>query len=535
MTFEKKKQRYLALRKKKILQARRCFWTFQKINSPDDFKDERTWLIVLALSLQSFYKDEPASYLANHSIEHHQKLDLSDSTIDITFEAIEDKTLITVDNSNADILIVEAPRRHHKSHSLINFEDWVFGQDPKHIMITSAHNTDLANEFSQYVRDGIEQVRMKSTAIIYSDIFPFTRMKYGDRSKKRWALEGNFLSYTGSGILTPVTGKGGKMIVFDDPIKGPLEAFNEQHLDKVWSSYTNGWLAPLEKPRKQILVMTPWITGDPGDRIIKGAAESGEVVKIYNCKVYSDTQGMLCEDILDKRAFDILSARLDPIILSGNYLCKRLGLAGKLYTNFNLYKIDDQPKLFSEIYAYIDTADEGMDFLDAGIAGIHNTKDEFGLSVKKAYMLDVYHTQDGMEITEEETARFLIRNHIQKSMTVVVESNNGGRGFARNVERILREKYPNESKGIYFEWFHQSENKKARINSQSNTIMKHFLFPADWRTRDKSWTGYSESMINYSKEGENAHDDCADMTTGIAEHINTDLTMMEALRQRRAK
>ncbi|MCK5609444.1 hypothetical protein KAR91_46655, partial [Candidatus Pacearchaeota archaeon] len=272
--LEKKKSLFIAKRKKKIKQARRCFWTFQKLNDPRSFHDERTYLILLALSLQSFYKDEPASYLAKFSIEHHQRIDLSDSTIDYTFESKGEKTLITVDNSNADILIVEAPRRHHKSHTLINFEDWVFGQDNKHIMITSAHNTDLANEFSQYVRDGIEQVRFKATDIIYSDIFPFTRMKYGDRSKKRWALEGNYLSYTGSGIMTPVTGKGGKMIVFDDPVKGPLEAFNEKHLEKLWTSYTNGWLAPLEHPRKQIFVMTPWIEGDPGDRIIKGAKES---------------------------------------------------------------------------------------------------------------------------------------------------------------------------------------------------------------------------------------------------------------------
>ncbi len=357
------KEEYRLEREIATLEARESFWHFQKITDPTSFRDDRTYLIILSLALQSFYENNPVSYTPNAPI---QKLDLDacDIDIDITNETI------TVDSSNADILIIEIPPRHHKSHSLIHFEDWIFGQNNKQIIITASYNSILANEFSQYVRDGIEQKRMKLTDIIYSDIFPYTRMKFNDRSKQRWSLESSFLSYTGAGIMSGVMGKGGNLIIIDDPIKGALEAFNVKHLDKVWTSYTNSWLSRLEKPRKQILVMTPWIEGDPGDRIIKGAKESGEIVKVINMPVYSEKQGMLCEDILDKRAFNILSSRLDPIILSGNYLCKRLGLMGKLYKKFNIYKPEDLPDKFDEIFVYIDTADEGTDFLFAGAAGV---------------------------------------------------------------------------------------------------------------------------------------------------------------------
>jgi predicted phage terminase large subunit-like protein len=514
-----------------IFAARESLWEFQKITAPQDYTEDRTYLIILSLCLQSFYQDEPVSYLSNLPIEHHELLDLSQCTIKVELEDQNDKTLITVDTSGTDILIVEVPPRHHKSHSLINFECWILGQDPKQIMITASYNSKLANEFSQYVRDGIEEVRIKPFDIIYPDIFPETRTKHGDRSKERWALEGTFLSYTGAGIMAGIMGKGGNLIIIDDPIKGSLEAFNENHLDKVWNAYSNSWLSRLEKPRKQILVMTPWIEGDPGDRIIKGAVDSGEIIKIFNCKAYTETQGMLCEDILDKRAFDILTSRLDPIILSGNYLCQRLGMAGKLYTSFNFYTAEEQPETFDEMFCYIDTADMGSDFLCSPFGGIKYGKDAFGIPIKKAYILDVLYTQEGLEVTEEMMVDFLVQNNIQNSVNVKVESQAGGGYYATNVKNAIRANYPKEK--IYIESFHQSENKNARINANSNTVMKYVYFPADWRTRNKHWTGFSEALMKYSKEGGNAHDDAPDAVSGLAEHINTEITMLEALSRRR--
>lgn len=528
--LERSKSLLKLRRIEKILEARESFWEFQKIISPDDFFDERTYLLLLALALQSFYENQPITYLADHPISHHERVDFSDSTIDYFFQDKGNKTLITVDVSDTDILIIEVPRRHHKSHTLINFETWILGKNPKNILATAAHNADLANEFSQYVRDGIEQVRLRAIDIIYEDIFPATMTKYGDRSKKRWALEGSYLSYTGAGIMTPIVGKGASFGFFDDVLKGPKEAFNQTHLEKLWTSYSTGWLPCLEKPRKQVFVMTPWVEDDPGARIQKEAKESGEVVKVFNCKAYTDEQGMLCEDILDKRSYDILKARMHPVIFEGNFNSRRIPMIGRLYTSFQTYKPEDLPSKFHEIYAYIDTADEGKDYLAAGVMGVLNTKDEFGIKLKKGYMLGVYVSQQGMEITEEATAKFLVDHHIQSHMKVMVESNAGGRAFARNVKKILRERYKEKSRGIQIEWFHQSDNKNARINAESHTVMKYLYMPANW---SELWPVYHDMMTRYMKDGENEFDDCQDMTTGLAERLNQELTMLEALKMKK--
>jgi|GEM_PF-84179 len=517
--IETKRELFRKLRLKKIFMARRSFWEFEKVINSTAFKEEYTYLIVLALCLQSFYADEPISHFSPIAIDHHEKLDLDGGSIDVIMEPEEGGTRFEIDLRGTDILIIECPPRHKKSYSLINFEDWILGRHPDQTIVTCSHNVRVANRMSQFVRNGIDGTRIKPWQIVYSDIFPNTSLKFGQKAKEEWAIEGQYLSYVAGGIMSGITSMGGNLIIFDDLVKGALEAFNETHLEKLWTTLTGTWLSRLEKPRKQIYVMTPWAIDDPGDRIQKGAIESGESVKVLNLKAWSERQGMLCSDILDERANDILRARIDPMIYSANYLSIRLDKIGRLYQNIKTYTPDELPEKFEEVFAYIDTADEGKDFLAAGIAGIIRGKDEFGLMYKEAYILDIYFTQVGMEITEPMTAKFLVRNHHQSHMLVMIESNNGGRGFSRNVKRIIDTEFEGKGRGISIRWFHQTENKQARILSESNTVMKYVRFPYDW---DKRFSEFHKKMVTYMKDGDNEFDDHADMITGIAEHINTD-------------
>ena len=67
---------------------------------------------------------------------------------------------------------------------------------------------------------------------------------------------------------------------------------------------------------------------------------------------------------------------------------------------------------------------------------------------------DIIYTKDSMEITEPMTAKALYDNKVNLAY---IESNNGGRGFARNVGNILRNQY--NSNRCIINWFHQSQNK----------------------------------------------------------------------------
>ncbi|WP_153958179.1 phage terminase large subunit, partial [Streptococcus suis] len=89
--------------------------------------------------------------------------------------------------------------------------------------------------------------------------------------------------------------------------------------------------------------------------------------------------------------------------------------------------------------------------------------------------------------------------------TCDIESNNGGRGFARNVERLTQDSYQNRY--TVFNWFHQSQNKQARILTNTTWAIEHIYFPENWRHR---WSELYQNLMSYQREGKNAHDDAAD-------------------------
>ncbi len=133
----------------------------------------------------------------------------------------------------------------------------------------------------------------------------------------------------------------------------------------------------------------------------------------------------------------------------------------------------------------------------------------WGIYQREAYILDVLYTKDNMELTEPAVARQLDANHADLAR---IESNNGGKGFARSVQRHLQEDLGNYRTTI--KWYHNKKNKQARILSNATWIMQHVRYPEDWRYK---WPEYFDAMTRYQKEGRNKHDDAPDATTGVVE------------------
>ncbi len=216
---------------------------------------------------------------------------------------------------------------------------------------------------------------------------------------------------------------------------------------------------------------------------------------------------MLCSEILSYESYMEKTRLMGEDIASANYQQEPIDLKGRLYSGFKTYT--ELPKdakgnlLFTAIKAYCDTADEGTDYLCLIIYGVYNAE---------AYILDIYYTDKPMEETEPETARKL---HELNVSLADIESNNGGRGFARAVGRILKEVYKSNRTRIH--WFHQSKNKIARILSNATWVMDHIYYPINWRDR---WPEYYQAMTKYQRKGKNAHDDAPDCTTGVAETID---------------
>ena len=412
------------------------------------------------------------------------------------------------------------PPRHGKTRTMVLFSQWALGNDTTNRILSVSYGDKPASEFSRYTRDGIDQTRTLPQDIVYTDIFPGSHIKRGHASFMEWAMEGEFFSYKGAGIDGGLTGSPATILIEDDLIKNEKIAFNDVALDGIWKQRTGTLLSRKEGRKLEIMMGTPWAKKDPIGRIKN--SPRANMWYILSMPAYNkETDEMLCAEILSKEEYDELKEEMIPEIFEANYDLEPIDIKGTLYKNLITYKPDELPPAPLRIISYTDTADEGNCYLCSIVAIFHEGE---------GYVVDVYITKDGMEITEPEAARFLNRNRVGLAK---VESNNGGRGWQRAVEKEIKEHLKEEDVRVKdkeddftdedrdwtrvpFNWFHQSENKIARILVASSFIMKHIKFPEGW---DKMWPLFHKQIHDFQKDGKNEYLDAPDALTGLAEMI----------------
>jgi predicted phage terminase large subunit-like protein len=400
--------------------------------------------------------------------------------------------------SDDDVLVICEPPRHGKSRTAGKFVEWTPGQDRTKKIMTGSYNSTLSTTFSKNVRNNIDEQKADEEKIIFSDIFPDVKIKYGDAAKDMWSVEGGYNSYLATSPGGTATGFGADLLILDDTIKNAYEAHHEGRKQEIWDWFTDTMLSRLETGGKIIIIMTRWATDDMAGRALEDLPKAGYKVRHINFKAVQDDGSMLCEEVLSRADFDKKKATMGEDIVEANYNQNPIDLKGRLYEEFKTYK--ELPPYFEYTRSYTDTADEGSDYLVTIIYGVY---------LDCLYILDIYLSQEKNEVTEEPNAAILARNNVNLA---IIESNNGGKGFARNVRRILKEKFP--KKRVRVRWFHQSKNKKARILSEAPTVMEKVIMPYNWRER---WPEFKEQIFKYQKEGKNEHDDVPDCLTGCVE------------------
>ena len=444
----------------KVELARRDFWAYCKLTSPDFYNEGRPYLKDMAETLQWFIED-----------------------------------------ADEQILVMNLPPRHGKSRTGSKLVQWVFGRygSEKRVM-TGSYNETLSTTFAKAVRDVIDE-EPSPGVLVYNNIFPNTKIKYGDAAAAKWSLEGSSqLNYLATSPKGTSTGFGCDYLIIDDLIKSAEEAYNEATLQSHIDWFNNTMLSRLETGFKIIIIMTRWATNDLAGYILSNYED---VVHI-DYKAKQDDGSMLCPDILSEADYALKTKNMNKDIVLANYQQEPIDIKGRLYGAIKTYreipKDENGNPLFEYVLNYTDTADTGSDYLCSICYGMHDAV---------YYILDILYSKDGMEKTEPATAAMLTRNHVG---TAIIESNNGGRGFARNVERECREHGNNHTT---FTWFHQSQNKVARILSNSTGVMSNVLFPIGWQDR---WPEFATDLRKYQKEGRNAHDDAPDALTGVYEN-----------------
>jgi predicted phage terminase large subunit-like protein len=465
------KKQFEALQFKASMElARRDFWHFCKLKAPDFYKEDRKYLKNICRELQSFYEDP------------------------------EER-----------VMILNEPPRHGKSRTAGLFAQWVFGVNPSEKIITGSYNEMLSTSFSRTVRNDILERKASKDKIVYSDIFPNTRIKRGSSAANLWSIEGQHISYLATSPGGTVTGFGASLMILDDIVKNAEEAMNETVLENHWTWFANTMLSRLESGGKLIIIATRWNTKDLSGRAIDHYKSIGTPIRLITEKALQDDGTMLCDEVLDRKAYDLIVKTMGREIVEANYNQNPIDLVGRLYDmGFDTYKslpVDNEGRsVVEEICAYVDTADMGDDYLCAIIYAVYN---------HQAYVLDVYYTKENMSITEPEMAKRFYQFRVTRAY---IESNNGGRSWGRSVERIMRERH--HYYRCFTDLFTQSRNKKARILSNATNAQRQIKFPVGWEVK---FSEFYRDVLAFQKEGKMAHDDCADAITGVVERLGRSL------------
>jgi len=411
---------------------------------------------------------------------------------------------------------------HNSTGSTIMLPSFLFGIDPNKKIAVGSYSTTFARKFNREIQRVIDTPQ-------YHEIFPETTLNASNvvtisSSYLRNSEEFEIVGYKGSlkavGRGGPLTGNPVDIMIMDDLYKDASEGNSPVIREGVWDWYSSVVQKRLHNKSQELIVFTRWHQDDliglleKKDKVVLiesiddiealgpdfdgwikinfEAIKESEPTPIDPRQkgeaLYPERQGLkklLKEREQDPEKFNCMN--------QGNPISQE----GLMYKPFGSYVELPQIKIKK---SYVDTADKGTDYLCA----VHYAV-PLDANDDRRFVLDVVYSQEAMETTEPLLAKSLDNNQIDEC---IVESNNGGRGFARAVEQIVNGK-------TEISWKHQSKNKEARIVSNSATVNRRIVFPEGW---EKRWPTFYEHLRFYKKLfNANKQDGIPDVLTGIVE------------------
>lgn len=446
---------YVKLEAKKEL-ARRFFWDFEQALYPDLFTSERKLLKTVADTLQDFIENDTKHYL-----------------------------------------VLSLPPGHYKSFTAKNLAMWLMGKNPRNRVIGASNSGDLSSTFSTQIRDTILGINYGKDGIPYNDIFPDTKIKQGFATKSKWELEGSAEpSYRATSPTSALTGSRADYFIIDDIIKNHIDAMNSRVHEANFDWFRNTLFSRADGDNyKFIFVMQRWAKADLSGRVIDFYGD--DVVSIDFPAINNDGN-MLDPTIMSKEKLAEARRTLRPEVFKANYLQQPMDVEGRLYKGFSQWdSLPDAPVKNNNT----DVADQGKD----NVCSI-NWQEHEG----KVYITDIYYSPEKAEITEPMVAKIINAGNVT---IAEFESNNGGKGYARNVERELN-KLGNIKTVI--KWTPQTSNKEARILTSSAWVQNNVFMPPNWTSK---YPEFAAEVLGYVAGAKNEHDDGVDVLATIYERV----------------
>lgn len=394
------------------------------------------------------------------------------------------------------LAISEAPRAG-KSYELTMWVSWMIGKFPEDSFMRNSYAADLAEKFSYDTR----QILLSPK---YKEIFPNIKLKQDKKSVSDWAVQGAKQStYFCAGVGGPILGKGvSRAAILDDPFKNIEEALSETVLESKWNWYTSTHLSRLESGCAEIHVATRWSRRDIIGRLVDEWPDDWTVIVI---PALDENGESFCPAIKTTKELLDIKKITEDFIWEAEYMQNPIESKGLLYPVEELkrFRLDEvKDRAADAILGFTDTADQGEDSFCTLI----------GKKIGEyTYWTDAIFTQDPVEITEPLLAGLIVDT---KCELMQIESNNGGRLFANNVRKLVKDR----GSHCIVASKYTTQNKETRILLNSGYVKEYFYFRNDYPS-GSDYDKFMRQLTGYVKLGKNKHDEAPDVVTMAGEYI----------------
>ncbi len=172
--------------------------------------------------------------------------------------------LVDLSSRQADFdgLIVTVPVRHGKSWLCSEwFPTWYLGHHPDDRVILGSHNQDFAAKWSRAVRGHLRECGQ--------ELFGIPGISDEHATQTSWDLAGHLGGLIAVGVGNPPTGRGGNLMVIDDPIKKVEQANSRAFRNALWDWWRSDMRTRLEPGGIMLVIMSRWHEDDLVGRLLK--------------------------------------------------------------------------------------------------------------------------------------------------------------------------------------------------------------------------------------------------------------------------
>lgn len=387
-------------------------------------------------------------------------------------------------------IIINTPPRHGKSEFVSKWVPaWFLDTFPYRNIISCSYGDELASGFGRWVRNHLQ-----------FNPHTIAKLRADSMAANRFSTTNNGEMIT-AGIGGGITGKGGHLLLLDDPYKNWKEASSETYRKSVKDWFDTTFYTRQEPNATIILIMTRWHHADLAGELIADSEDDWEVINLPAIAEANDLLGRAPGTALSPERYDVdallsIKAGIPDQYWEALYQQRPGKIEGDIFKTQWWKYYDQVPPFFDSKIQFWDTAQV------PGVTNDYCVCTTYGVKENNVHLLNVF--REKLTAPELEDAAISEFN-TWKPQQVTIENKASGIGLIQALQRFT--KIP------VVPYLPQMDKLQRAIASTPFIRSGRVFLP-----RRAPWL--EEFLKEHNQFPNAAHDDQVDTTSMMAEHFN---------------